>query len=138
MKIDGLNGSEGSYGIYNRIPSAVSFLSGKNVSEQRHATEGSDKPKEQEVSKESRSNASIGDVSVSLGNRDESLVGLGNLGGIQSNIMRQAVNDMQKDSVLHEYQYFVGNGAVRNTTDQLQDGSKVIVNDDDGVVIRNK
>ena len=74
-----------------------------------------------------RKDLSISDIKVSLGNRDSSLVGLGNLGGIQSSVMRKAVSDMQKDSVLHEYQYFVGSGAVKNV---------VVANDEDGVVIR--
>ena len=69
-----------------------------------------------------------------MGNRDSSLVGLSSLGGIQSSVMRKAVSDMQKDSVLHEYQYFVGSGAVRNNA--YTTGSKVVMNDEDGVVIR--
>ncbi len=137
MRIDGLNSSESSYGIYNRIPSAVSFLSGKNAAEEKFTTENGGNSSEKEIDKVNRANADIKDVSVSFGNRDQSLVGLGNIGGIQSNIMRQAVNDMQKDSLLHEYQYFVGNGAVSNTADALQNESKVILNDEDGVVIRN-
>ena len=86
-----------------------------------------------EVIKTPRKNSDIGDIKVSLGNRDSSLFGLSNLGGIQSSVMRKAVSDMQKDSVLHEYQYFVGSGAVNNT---YNSGSKVVMNDEDGVVIR--
>lgn len=81
----------------------------------------------EEVVKTPRKNVAISDIKVSLGNRDSSLVGLGNLGGIQTSVMRKAVSDMQKDSVLHEYQYFVGSGAVNNV---------VVSNDEDGIVIR--
>ncbi|WP_044913390.1 hypothetical protein [Butyrivibrio sp. WCE2006] len=81
-----------------------------------------------------RKNATVGDVKISLGNRDNSLVGLSNLGLAQSSLMRKAVSDMQKDSILHEYQYFVGNGV--DKTDTLGDSSKVILNDEDGIVIQ--
>ena len=81
----------------------------------------------EEVIRTPRRNTDISDIKVSLGNRDSSLVGLSNLGGIQSSIMRKAVSDMQKDSVLHEYQYFVGTGAVNG---------RVVMSDDDGVVVR--
>ena len=137
MRIDASSGSENLYGIYNRIPSAVSFLSGKNPSEQKSADNKEDNlQNEQAVASTQRVNSTIGDLSVTFGNKDESLVGLGNIGGIQSNVMRQAVNNMQKDSVLHEYQYFVGSGAIRNTADQVNGNSKVIVDDEDGVIIR--
>ena len=81
----------------------------------------------EEVIRTPRRNTDISDIKVSLGNRDSSLIGLSNLGGIQSSVMRKAVSDMQKDSVLHEYQYFVGTGAVNN---------RVVMSDDDGVVVR--
>ncbi len=87
-----------------------------------------------EVTKTPRRNSDIGDIRVSLGNRDSSLVGLSNLGGIQSSVMRKAVSDMQKDSVLHEYQYFVGSGAVNNRN--LIKSSDVVMNDEDGLVVR--
>ena len=87
-----------------------------------------------EVIKTPRRNSDISSVRVSLGNRDSSLVGLSNLGGIQSSVMRKAVSDMQKDSVLHEYQYFVGSGAVNNKITATEAG--VVMNDEDGLVIR--
>ncbi len=86
------------------------------------------------IARTPRKNTDIADVKISLGNRDDSLVGLANLGLTQSSIMRKAVSDMQKDSILHEYQYFVGTGVVRNNS--VQDTAKVLVDDEDGVVIR--
>lgn len=67
-------------------------------------------------------------------NKDSSLSGLGNLGEIQSSVIQQAVIDMQKDEVLHEYQYFVGSKVI-SAADQLKD-SKVISSDEDGVVLK--
>ena len=67
-------------------------------------------------------------------NKDSSLSGLGDLGGIQSSIMQKAVMDMEKDSILHEYQYFVGSKVISGV-EQLG-GSRIISNDDDGVVIQ--
>ncbi|WP_026524131.1 hypothetical protein [Butyrivibrio sp. MB2005] len=81
--------------------------------------------------KTQRRNSSLDNIQITLGNRDNSLVGLGNIGGIQSGVMKKAVSTMQKDSVLHEYQYFVGNGAL--TTGKNTD---VILSDEDGTVIR--
>ena len=48
--------------------------------------------------------------------------------------MRKAVSDMQKDSVLHEYQYFVGSGAVSSRN--LIKSSDGVMNDEDGLVVR--
>ncbi len=67
-------------------------------------------------------------------NKDSSLSGLGELGGIQSSIMQKAVMDMEKDSVLHEYQYFVGSKVLTGAA-ELKD-AKVISNDEDGVVLQ--
>ena len=67
-------------------------------------------------------------------NKDSSLSGLGDLGGIQSSIMQKAVMDMEKDSVLHEYQYFVGNKVISGAL-ELKD-AKVITSDEDGVVLQ--
>ena len=111
------------------IPSAdqVQGLNREPVSHVRDEAEKTKQVISEEVVKTPRRDSSINDIKVSLGNRDSSLIGLSGLGGIQSSVMRKAVSDMQKDSVLHEYQYFVGSGAVNN---------RVIMNDDDGVVIR--
>lgn len=67
-------------------------------------------------------------------NKDSSLSGLGELGGIQSSIMQKAVMDMEKDSILHEYQYFVGSKVLTGAAD-LKD-AKVISSDEDGVVLQ--
>lgn len=66
--------------------------------------------------------------------QDNSLAALTDIGGIQSNVMKKAVSQMKMDSVLHEYQYFVGN-AIDNNRNVAAD-SNILTNDEDGVVIR--
>ncbi|WP_029322229.1 hypothetical protein [Butyrivibrio sp. AE3004] len=136
MRIDGFDDS-----YLNRLyPN--SFLSTDNVQTvltDKGSTHDSDSKTGKEsawdaVVKTPRKNADIGNVKVSLGNRDDSLVGLSNLGGIQSSVMRKAVSDMQKDSILHEYQYFVGSGAINNRSES--DSTRIVMNDEDGLVIQ--
>ena len=64
---------------------------------------------------------------------DDSIAALTDFGGIQSNVMRRAVSQMKMDSLLHEYQYFVGN-SVNNTAGAAD--SNILTSDEDGVVIR--
>ncbi len=40
--------------------------------------------------------------------KDSSLALFSNLGDIQSSAMKDAVLQMEKDDILHEYQYFIG------------------------------
>lgn len=73
----------------------------------------------------SKSNASLEDISRDFAKRDNfSLTGFGitPTDAEMNSTMEQAVSEMQKDSSLKQYQYFVGEG---NT----------IVNDEDGIVI---
>ena len=72
-----------------------------------------------------KNNASLDDIARDFTKRDNfSLTGFGVTpsDAEMANNMEQAINDMQKDSSLKQYQYFVGEG---NT----------IVNDEDGIVI---
>ncbi len=83
-------------------------------------------PVEETSQKEApRGNISIEDVQTSLGNKDSSLQGFTRL-GINSSDMRAAISAMQKDSVMQEYQYFVGG----------RSASRVLTNDQDGTVVR--
>ena len=142
MRVDNLNSDQ--YNLNRSYNSATIPSTGTqsgvrpDTTQQRRPEETTPKktqPAEQPVQKASRGNASLGNVSIALGNRDDSLVGLGNIGGIQSNVMKKAVSQMQKDSVLHEYQYFVGSGVVNNAANRSAD-SNIIANDEDGIVIR--
>ena len=143
MRVDNLNSDQ--YNLNRSYNSAAIPSTGTqsgvrpDTTQQRRPEEETTpkklQPAEQPVQKTSRGNASLGNVSIALGNRDDSLVGLGNIGGIQSNVMKKAVSQMQKDSVLHEYQYFVGSGVVNNATGRSAD-SNILTNDEDGIVIR--
>lgn len=124
MKLDNMHNSAYPFGLYgNGIPSSQVQAPGTAYPKTGQDAQGQTAGKEESP------------VIVTIGNRDESLAGLGNIGGIQSGIMRRAVSNMQKDSVLHEYQYFVGSGVVKNA-DNFDKGPGVITSDEDGVVIR--
>lgn len=63
------------------------------------------------------------DIAVDFGQGTSAMDGT--IGGFETAGIRQAISDMEKDSVLHEYQYFVGNHR-----------SETIVDNADGVVTR--
>ncbi len=141
MRIDNLNSNQYLNKAYNIPSHGRSTEIGHDSIQNRQPGHGSNtfeqESKLQESKQQSkRTNASLNNVAISLGNRDSSLVGLGNLGGVQSNIMKNAVSQMQKDSILHEYQYFVGNGANNLTGQTNSTDSNILTNDADGVVIR--
>ncbi len=56
------------------------------------------------------SNASLNDSKLS--GKDKLLTEFSSVGSVQSNVVKNAVFQMKKDGILHEYQYFVG--AVEN------------------------
>ncbi len=140
MRIDGFNPDNTYLNRSYTIPSSTDAAAVKPELKQGQPSnkDGSNKAEslieEKPQQKVNRSNASIGDVAVSLGNRDISLVGLGSDGTIQSGIMRKAVSAMQKDSVLHEYQYFVGNGVPSTKTPN--GAGEIISDDEDGIIIK--
>jgi hypothetical protein len=139
MRIEGYNPDSTYLNRAYTIPSSTDAAAVKPELKQGQPSNKDESNKaenliEEKPQKVNRSNASLGDVAVSLGNRDISLVGLGSDGTIQSGIMRKAVSAMQKDSVLHEYQYFVGNG-VPNTKAPNGVG-EIISDDEDGIIIR--
>ena len=123
MKLDNMHNSAYPFGLYgNGIPSSQVQAPGTAYPKTGQDAQGQTAGKEESP------------VIVTIGNRDESLAGLGNIGGIQSGIMRRAVSNMQKDSVLHEYQYFVGSKVISGA-EKLQN-AKVISSDEDGVVLQ--
>ncbi len=141
MRIDNLVSNQYLNKTYN-IPSADKNTDavGKGYKDTQQAANISVK-KNSDVS-DSTQNKSGNDsynyqgVAVTISNKDNSLAGLGGLGGIQSNLMRDAVSQMKKDSLLHEYQYFVGNGIGSGVSAMNNAGDAVINNDEDGVIIR--
>lgn len=95
--------------------------------------EGQDNNTTQEVTKVEKGNASLADISVSFGNKDSSLLGLGASSNMQSSdMMKQAINSMQRDHVLREYQYFVGSKVKENNPPE----NNILTSDQDGTVIK--
>lgn len=65
--------------------------------------------------------ASLEDISLTF-NKEESFDYLNSDSSVKSLDMQKAISDMQKDSILQDYQYFVGS-------------SKALMSDADGIVI---
>ena len=74
----------------------------------------------QETEKQARI-ASLEDISLTF-NKEEDFEYLNNDSSVKSLDMEKAISDMHKDTILQEYQYFVGS-------------SKQLFNDSDGIVI---
>ncbi|WP_029230810.1 hypothetical protein [Butyrivibrio sp. VCB2006] len=77
-----------------------------------------------------RENASIENVAISFGTYDSSSIDLFGEKGLASEDMKQAISGMQRDKILHEYQYFVGG------KDLTGKPSNIITGTEDGLVIR--
>ena len=77
-----------------------------------------------------RENASIENVAISFGQYDSSSLDIYSDMGLASRDMKQAISGMQKDRILHEYQYFVGG------KDLTGKPSNVIAGTEDGIVIK--
>ncbi len=76
-----------------------------------------------------RGNASIDNVAISFGVYDDSSFSLFKIDGMFSDDMEQAISGMQKDQILREYQYFVGDDLSGNK-------SSIIASTEDGLVIK--
>ena len=77
-----------------------------------------------------RENASIENVAISFGQYDSSSLDIYGDMGLASRDMKNAISGMQKDRILHEYQYFVGG------KDLTGKESNIIAGTEDGVVIK--
>lgn len=69
-------------------------------------------------------NASLEDIRIEFGseNADSNMRGVVGTTGD----MRKAITDMEKDSLLHEYQYFVGNNRSQTLVDNADGVVKVV------------
>ncbi|MBR1669171.1 MAG: hypothetical protein IJ695_00550 [Butyrivibrio sp.] len=133
MAIERLGGFVQGYNAYN-IPSvkdnaqltpAVPVVEEKApVQEKEHSS------LDLTVEVPSRENASIENVAISFGQYDNSSIDLFGDMGLASRDMKQAISGMQKDQLLHQYQYFVGG------KDLSGRDSNIIAGTDDGVVIK--
>ncbi len=139
MALDRIGGFMSGYGAYN-IPSVDNGLQARRaeqsagVQEAREAQTPAKEEKKQgldlTVSVPSRENASIENVAISLGQYDSSSIDLFNEMGLASKDMKQAISGMQKDHILHEYQYFVGG------KDLAGKESNIIAGTEDGLVLK--
>ncbi len=135
MALNGLGSFVPGYNAYN-IPSVQN---NPPVAPQTELKPGSEQsqPKEQEkkgldltVEVPARENASIENVAISFGQFDSSSLDIFGDMGLASKDMKQAISGMQKDRILHEYQYFVGG------KDLTGKPSNIIAGTEDGVVVK--
>ena len=135
MALDRINGFMNGYNAYN-IPAAnakAEQLTPPVTKEAAAPKEDTDKqPKKQmdlSVEVPARENASIENVAISFGNYDNTSIDLFGGNGLASDSMQRAISGMQKDQILHEYQYFVGKDLTGKT-------SNIVTDTEDGVVIK--
>ena len=141
MALDKLGGYLNNYNAYN-IPPAVdnNVKVGDLEKVQVQPNEQPKKELQQEEPKKGldltveeipvRENASIENVAISFGQYDSSSIDLFGEKGLASEDMKQAISGMQKDKILHEYQYFVGG------KDMTGKQSNIITGTEDGLVIK--
>ena len=136
MAFDRINGFMNNYNAYN-IPAANSKTEQITPPATTNKVEAS---KEETAKKQkaqmdlsvevpARENASIENVAISFGNYDNTSIDLFGGNGLASDSMKRAISGMQKDQILHEYQYFVGKDLTGKT-------SNVVTDTEDGVVIK--
>ena len=139
MALNGLNGYISNYNAYN-IPSATDNSqvrpSPAGTQDNKALNEQQQKPEEKKNSLDltvevpSRENASIENVAISFGQYDGNSIDLFGDMGLASRDMKNAISGMQKDRILHEYQYFVGG------KDLTGKPSNIIAGTEDGIVIK--
>ncbi len=89
------------------------------------------------ASQVTRKDTPVEDLTIGFNTKDSSLVGFGGNFNIATTDMRNAILAMQKDQVLHQYQYFVGsNQALGNVQDSGDAQSNIIYSGEEGVVLR--
>ena len=138
MALNGLNGYLSNYNAYN-IPSALDNSQARPDAtlNQQSKTTGSEQQKSEDkkggldltVEVPARENASIENVAISFGQYDGNSIDLFGDMGLASRDMKQAISGMQKDQLLHQYQYFVGK-------DLNGQQSNIVAGTEDGVVVR--
>lgn len=137
MALDRLNGFSGGYNAYN-IPQTEDARIKFNDQRLMPGMDNKTPSKEPEEQKKGldltvsevveRGNATIENVAISFGQYDSSDL-LGGR-GLASSDMQKAISGMQRDQILHEYQYFVGG------KDLTGKDSNIIANTEDGLVIK--
>jgi len=84
-----------------------------------------------------RKDTPIEELSIGFNTKDSSMVGFGGNFNLATSDMRQAISAMQKDQVLHQYQYFVGSSQdiQSNSTDNTSQNN-IVYNGEEGIVYR--
>lgn len=141
MALDKLNHYSVGYNAYN-IPSVsdnnkkvdpsniAPRKDDQNLTNNNQDSRGQEKDQLNLDVKPVRENASIENVAISFGQYDVSSIDLFGEKGIASGDMSKAISGMQKDHILHEYQYFVGKDLTGKTN------NNIIAGTEDGVVIK--
>ncbi len=138
MALNRLGGFSSGYDAYN-IPSAKDKIQVNDAAAAQTRSQEQQTPAQEEkkqdfdlsVEVSPRENASIENVAISFGQYDNSSLDLFGEMGLASRDMKQAISGMQKDRILHEYQYFVG---AKDLTGQVN--NNIISGTNDGVVIK--
>ncbi len=134
MAMNVINGYLNGYNAYN-IPSVkdaqITPAAAKEVQKEQPVQEEKKQDFDLTVEVPERGNASIENVAISFGQYDSSSLDLYGDTGLASRDMKQAISGMQKDHILHEYQYFVGGKDLAGRTDQ-----NIIAGTSDGVVLK--
>ncbi len=137
MALGRIGGFVQGYNAYN-IPAVgdKTNLGSGSVQDQGVKDQPKEETKQQEegidltVEVSDRDNASIENVAISFGLYDGISFDLFGSNGLASDNMKDAINGMQKDQLLHQYQYFVGG------KDMTGKESKIIAGTEDGLVIK--
>lgn len=135
MALDRINGFMNGYNAYN-IPAANTRseqlappVTKEAAAPKEDTQEQQEKQMDLSVEIPARENASIENVAISFGSYDNTSVDLFGGNGLASDSMQRAISGMQKDQILHEYQYFVGKDLTGKT-------SNIVTDTEDGVVIK--
>ena len=136
MALNGIGTFTTGYNAYN-IPSVKDNPQIAPQPELKQQPGQAQQEKEQEkkgldltVEVPARENASIENVAISFGQYDSSSLDIYGDMGLASRDMKNAISGMQKDRILHEYQYFVGG------KDLTGKPSNIIAGTEDGIVIK--
>ena len=129
MAISRVNGYGGSSAY--KFPTTVGNDARDNTEFLDKAETGAQGDVEEELSSNHvlRGNASIDNVAISFGIYDDASRNLFKIDGLLSDDMVEAISGMQKDQILREYQYFVGDDLSGNK-------SSIIASTEDGLVIK--
>ena len=129
MALSRVNGYGGSSAY--KFPTTVGNDARDNTEFLDKAETGAQGDVEEELSSDHvlRGNASIDNVAISFGIYDDASRNLFKIDGLLSDDMVEAISGMQKDQILREYQYFVGDDLSGNK-------SSIIASTEDGLVIK--